>query len=1088
MKNIIRMTLTLVISLISCHAVSAQSGKIAFAAGSPAEIFKMNRNGSGITNLTNNPARDDNPSLSADGTKIAFTSYRDDSMGEIYIMNEDGSEQTRLTFNPGADAQPALSKDGQKIVFVSRRDNATTLFLMDANGNNQTRFSVSTGAGPNDPSFSPDGSKIVFSTSVFSNETGTSTRNIWLLDLNTSISTQLTHVEPAIAFGPSFSPDGTRIVFWSSEDGGKICIVSSAGGSHSPIANSTNQNGHPTFSPDGSKIAFTKVVNNAFEVWTMDPDGSNQIRLSSGLQPSWGGAAHKPVMIIPGIAGTYSSSLTNDTTWLLNRGVLPAGLQIDPLALVYNDLIQTFENLGYVRDKDLFVVNYDWRLPPGPLDGAIDGTVSGISATSISDQQFDYGVDYLGVDLRRACERWEQDHPGRSLDEVDIVAHSTGGLVARTYIQSPAYNATFTSGKKLPLVRNLLMVGVPNRGASKAWNPINDNWNVEQAYQLVLSKIVNRAYQKVLDGCGGSGCAISGPDHTITKADILDAQGNPSHVKFIDKYVPTMRALLATYDFADFGSGFTNINGDPNFSNDWILDLNNGFDYISTADPSPFANKCAPTVIYTDSHPTPTYVKREINGGTEAVLNFDDYIADDVPVGMPWFMEIPGLSGGDGTVPVLSATGQFIGDNRVILERIIAPGSPDHTGLMSNFDAEKVILQTMGAQFQDSNISFGHAKSQDLIALSVTFDPVDGFVVDGAGRRLGFSESTGPITEIPGSVWFGDADGMGWVFGPVQEPLRLELTGRGEPYYVIVSVETDQGNGGVVDSGFLALGGTRSLPIVVGSPQDTTPPVVAPSVIGTLGNNGWYTSNVGVSWTVTDAESGVSSQNGCEVQNVTADTAGVTFTCSATSGGGTASASVTIKRDATAPTLSPTVTPDPVLVGGTANASANASDNLSGLASQSCGTPDTSTAGAKSVGCSAADNAGNIGIANANYTVSNGGYNFSGFFQPVDNLPVLNEVKAGSAIPVKFSLGGNFGLNIFATGYPASGIIACNSSSPADVVEETVNAGGSSLNYDAATGRYHYVWKTDQSWKGQCRMLIVKLKDGNTYIAQFRFK
>ena len=221
---------------------------------------------------------------------------------------------------------------------------------------------------------------------------------------------------------------------------------------------------------------------------------------------------------------------------------------------------------------------------------------------------------------------------------------------------------------------------------------------------------------------------------------------------------------------------------------------------------------------------------------------------------------------------------------------------------------------------------------------------------------------------------------------------------------------------------------------------------------------------------------------------ITADTAGVTFTCSATSGGGTASASVTIKRDATAPTLSPTVTPDPVLVGGTANASANASDNLSGLASQSCGTPDTSTAGAKSVGCSAADNAGNIGIANANYTVSNGGYNFSGFFQPVDNLPVLNEVKAGSAIPVKFSLGGNFGLNIFATGYPASGIIACNSSSPADVVEETVNAGGSSLNYDAATGRYHYVWKTDQSWKGQCRMLIVKLKDGNTYIAQFRFK
>jgi len=180
--------------------------------------------------------------------------------------------------------------------------------------------------------------------------------------------------------------------------------------------------------------------------------------------------------------------------------------------------------------------------------------------------------------------------------------------------------------------------------------------------------------------------------------------------------------------------------------------------------------------------------------------------------------------------------------------------------------------------------------------------------------------------------------------------------------------------------------------------------------------------------------------------------------------------------------------PDPVTVGGTATASANASDNLSGLASQSCGTPDTSTADAKNVACSAADNAGNIGIANANYTVSNGGYNFTGFFQRVDNLPILNEVKAGSSIPVKFSLGGNFGLNIFAAGYPASGMITCNSSTPADVIEETVNAGGNSLTYDAASNRYHYVWKTDKSWKGQCRMLIVKLNDGNTYFAQFRFK
>ena len=789
---------------------SAQTGKIAFALGR--DIYKMNRNGSGITKLTNNTTTSDSdPFLSADGTKIVFTHRDNNNDPEIYIMNDDGSEQTRLTFNEGTDIHPALSRNGEKIVFTSRRNFATTLFLMDANGGNQEVLPA--GAGPLNPSFSPDGSKIVLS----SISGGTSDRNIWTIDPNTfGPLTQITHVETGgTAFWPSYSPDGTQIVFWSSEGGGKICSVSSAGGLHTVIASSTNQNAHPTFSPDGSKIVFAKMVNGFSEVWTMDADGSNQNRLSFGTEPSWGGAARKPVMIIPGIGGTFASSTSDLKDWYLNRGVDPSELQIDPLARVYDDLIQTFVNLGYVKDKDLFVVNYDWRLPPGPrpLDGNFDGVVNGISATSISDQQFDYGVDYLGVALRRASERWEVDHPGRSLDEVDVIAHSTGGLVVRTYIQSPAYNATFTGSKRLPMVRNLLMVGVPNRGASKAWNPLHDNWNVERPYRLVLSKIIDGAFAKVL-----SGRTINGPDHTITRASILDAQGNLSHVKFIDQYVPTMRSLLATYDFADFGSGYTNVNGDPEFSNDWILDLNDGYDYVSTADPSPFANKCMPTVIYTDNQSTPTSVKEIRTGGTEAVLNFDKYAAEDVPVDTPWFMEIPGLNGGDGTVPVQSAIGQFTGDNRVTLTKITA-GNPDHTGLMSNPAAQKSMLQTIGVPFQEGNIHTGFAVltvGDGIHAMSVTFDPVDGFVVDGLGRRLGFSESTGPITEIPGSAWFGDADGMGLVFGRVQEPLRLELTGRGEDYYVIVSVETDHGNGGLVDSGFLGLGAQRGLPIVIG--------------------------------------------------------------------------------------------------------------------------------------------------------------------------------------------------------------------------------------------------------------------------------
>jgi len=115
-------------------------------------------------------------------------------------------------------------------------------------------------------------------------------------------------------------------------------------------------------------------------------------------------------------------------------------------------------------------------------------------------------------------------------------------------------------------------------------------------------------------------------------------------------------------------------------------------------------------------------------------------------------------------------------------------------------------------------------------------------------------------------------------------------------------------------------------------------------------------------------------------------------------------------------------------------------------------------------------------------------YSFSGFVQPVDNAPTLNTVKSGSSIPVKFSLGGNQGTNIFQAGYPLSQKITCTTSSPMDDVEETMNAGGSSLSYDATMDQYTYVWKTEKAWAGTCRQLVVMFNDGATHSANFKFK
>jgi len=103
----------------------------------------MNPDGSGPTNLTMNAEEDNLPQWSPDGTKIAFTSYRND-ISEIYVMNADGTGQTRLTNNSVPDAHPAWSPDGTKIAFDRYQDGNYDVYVMNADGSGQSRLTSST--------------------------------------------------------------------------------------------------------------------------------------------------------------------------------------------------------------------------------------------------------------------------------------------------------------------------------------------------------------------------------------------------------------------------------------------------------------------------------------------------------------------------------------------------------------------------------------------------------------------------------------------------------------------------------------------------------------------------------------------------------------------------------------------------------------------------------------------------------------------------------------------------------------------------------------------------------------------------------
>ena len=186
---------------------------------------------------------------------------------------------------------------------------------------------------------------------------------------------------------------------------------------------------------------------------------------------------------------------------------------------------------------------------------------------------------------------------------------------------------------------------------------------------------------------------------------------------------------------------------------------------------------------------------------------------------------------------------------------------------------------------------------------------------------------------------------------------------------------------------------------------------------------------------------------------------------------------------------------EPVLLHAVAEATWTATDEEGGsglnpaFPSSGSVSLDTSSVGMHSASVAAGtveDNAGNKSEeANCDYSVI---YDFDGFFRPVDMGDTVNSVKAGSAVPIKFSLAGDQGLGIIASGYPKINRYACGVIANVDAIEETVNAGGSSLSYDPIADQYVYVWKTDKIWAGSCGTFTLKLDDGTVHTANFQFK
>lgn len=181
---------------------------------------------------------------------------------------------------------------------------------------------------------------------------------------------------------------------------------------------------------------------------------------------------------------------------------------------------------------------------------------------------------------------------------------------------------------------------------------------------------------------------------------------------------------------------------------------------------------------------------------------------------------------------------------------------------------------------------------------------VEKLTVGGAGSTINRAWASWTSPRISSGVLVNDPDG--WVI--VGNQLLVDPNGALLNYGTV-----DHMAGPVVNNGAI-VDGCFGVWLVDDTPGtwsgnakktwcDTTPPTVTAVVIGSLGDSGWYQSDVEVNWSVSDDEYPVIFDSGCESAQVTEDTTGVTFTCTAVSAGGRAAGTVVIKKDTVVPVV-----------------------------------------------------------------------------------------------------------------------------------------------------------------------------------------
>lgn len=255
------------------------------------EIYSLDLAMGESTRLTNNPGHESFPTFSPDGTQIIFNSDREKENNDVYLMNTNGTDVRKITDGPGWDAAPpnCWSPDGTRVLILSDQGGKDNIYVMNIEPFVPRRLTDAGGVRHSTPSYSPDGKLIVYQTA-----TGDVSGEIRILNIDTKLN-QIVAESAGSDLRPSFSPDGTRILFQERiDDNTEIFSVNADGTLPVNLSQNPAKDVAPAFSPDGSKIAFSSNRGGSlslYQIYVMNADGSDQKmifgdRAQSG-DPAW---------------------------------------------------------------------------------------------------------------------------------------------------------------------------------------------------------------------------------------------------------------------------------------------------------------------------------------------------------------------------------------------------------------------------------------------------------------------------------------------------------------------------------------------------------------------------------------------------------------------------------------------------------------------------------------------------------------------------------------------------------------------------------------------------------------------------------